>query len=260
MTRRQIVLVLAANALISLLVVVIVLWAGVQLGWLATANAPTPYVIVPPTPTPRPTPTPMGSVTPTPTVTTESYEVREGDTLLGIALRLDVDLGLLLALNDLDDADRLFVGQQLLVPKGSLPTATPETTEPSAPGETGAPSDAATPTATPGPTATPSASGLVIVEVLNPGSPFDEAVILANRGDEPVALRNWSLARDDGRSYVFPTFTLRSGATVLIHTGPGIDDQDNLHWAQRQPMWQATEAVILSSPAGSEIVTYRLGG
>jgi LysM repeat protein len=256
MTRRQIVLVLAANALVSLLVAVLVLWAGVQLGWLATANAPTPYVIIPPTPTPRPTPTPMGSVTPTPTVATERYEVQEGDTLLGIALRLDVDLGVLLALNDLDDADRLYVGQQLLVPKGSLPTATPEAAEPSTAGEAGL----VTPTGTPGPTATPSASGLVIVEVQNAGNPFAEAVALANRGDRPVALRNWSLARADGRSYVFPSFTLRPGATVLVHTGPGIDDQDDLFWAQQEPMWQAPETVTLSNPAGTEIIRYRVGG
>ena len=54
------------------------------------------------------------------------YTVQEGDTLLGIALQLNVPLEVLRGLNDLDaDAGLIIVGQTLLVPPRTVPDVPP---------------------------------------------------------------------------------------------------------------------------------------
>ena len=73
-------------------------------------------------------PTPAGDelviVTPTPAtpaaaggeIPEQMYVVREGDTLSGIAARFGVAEGALQAANDLTDANRLVIGQRLVIP------------------------------------------------------------------------------------------------------------------------------------------------
>ena len=70
------------------------------------APAPTLAVITP-TPGPPPVPTPRAQ---------QIYVVREGDTLSGIAARFGVSEEQILAENPLSDRDRLFVGQELVIP------------------------------------------------------------------------------------------------------------------------------------------------
>lgn len=76
---------------------------------------PTPE---PPTPTPSPTPSPTPFVTPTPVV----YVVRSGDSLEFIAGMYGVSVEDLVEANQLEDPDRLRVGQELLIP---APRSTP---------------------------------------------------------------------------------------------------------------------------------------
>ena len=47
-----------------------------------------------------------------------SYQVREGDTLSAIAQRFDTTVRALVEANDLDDPDRIRVGQRLRIPRG----------------------------------------------------------------------------------------------------------------------------------------------
>lgn len=95
----------------------------------AIANRPTPTIspTSAPTATPAPrTPTPAAN-TPPPAPTLEvvgdTYKVKEGDTLLGIAIRLGVDLEELTELNKIEDRNKIQVGQALKLPKR---TATPK--------------------------------------------------------------------------------------------------------------------------------------
>ncbi len=79
------------------------------------------------------------------------YEVTTGETLIGIAQAHDVDIQTLRDINDLEDADRIVLGQQLILPVTNLvlsrsPTVS-TTTEPTA---------AALPTAEPSLTSTTS--------------------------------------------------------------------------------------------------------
>ncbi len=45
-----------------------------------------------------------------------TYVVAEGDTVSGIAERFDVSTGAILEANDLDNPDRVMVGQALVIP------------------------------------------------------------------------------------------------------------------------------------------------
>lgn len=258
MTRRQMVAIILINALLSCIIATTVVLVAFNLGVSRVMEAPTPYVIVASSATPAPpatgTPTPL----PMPSVASEVYTVQTGDTFLGIALELGVDLDLLRALNGSIDPDRLFVGQELLVPLGSLPTATPTiTVEPS-------PTAATTPTPTP--TTTPivvrallamtsSVPAPAIVEIVAPGVLEEEAVVLGNDTQEPLQLRNWSLASEDGRRYLLPRFALAPGGRVAIHTRMGVDDAQNLFWGQTEEVWSLPTVVTLLSPSGEPVTT-----
>lgn len=70
-------------------------------------------------PTPVPTPAPTAEPTPAPTVAPVSYTVKTGDTLLGICLEKygsDSRMADICRLNEIDDPDRIKVGQKILLP------------------------------------------------------------------------------------------------------------------------------------------------
>ena len=73
----------------------------------APTLAPPTLLVVTATAGPPPVPTPGEQ---------QRYIVREGDTLSGIAARFGVSEDAILKENPLSDRDRLFVGQELLIP------------------------------------------------------------------------------------------------------------------------------------------------
>ena len=50
-----------------------------------------------------------------------------------------------------------------------------------------------------------------------------EQVVLTNEDDENVDLTGWVLADDNGNAYRFGHVTLRSGISIVVHTGDGMD-------------------------------------
>ena len=88
--------------------VAIVLLAACGESGQAPALEPAPTLaVVTATPGPPPVPTPGEQ---------QRYVVREGDTLSGIAARFGVSEDAILDENPLSDRDRLFVGQELVIP------------------------------------------------------------------------------------------------------------------------------------------------
>jgi LysM repeat protein len=70
---------------------------------------------------------PITTTTTAPTTTTSMpgstfYAVQAGDTLYGIAARLDTTVEVLIKLNPMRDTNRLLVGQELIVPSGATAT------------------------------------------------------------------------------------------------------------------------------------------
>jgi len=97
-------------------------------GFLGT-DTPTPTSTstpLPPTATPTITLTPEPTLTPTPTGPV-TYIVELGDSLSSIAAAYEVDVYLLMAFNDIDDPNSIYVGQEITIPgeDAELPTATP---------------------------------------------------------------------------------------------------------------------------------------
>lgn len=73
------------------------------------------------TPTATGTSTPTPTVTPTPSPTPRLHVIESGDTLLFISQLYGVNLEDLIALNDIEDARFLSIGQTLIIPRSAEP-------------------------------------------------------------------------------------------------------------------------------------------
>jgi LysM repeat protein len=138
--KRQQLLPVIISVLALLLVIIgvaiIILWiSGGGFSMPFIGRRPTPTSKLPPTPVMSPTPSLEPTETPTPTVTISptpnapfEYEVKENDNCYEIAVKYNVDLQTLLAINNFPDGTcPIIPGQKILVPAPGqlLPTQTP---------------------------------------------------------------------------------------------------------------------------------------
>lgn len=181
------------------------------------------------------------------------HVVQAGETLGQISQTYDVPIEDIAAANDIVNVNALSVGQQLLIPIGGLPTATPPPT--SEPAEE----------ATPEPVATdPPPEGRAVVEiteVIGVGDLTDEAVRISNTGTRPVQLRDWQLEDEQGHVYSFVDVTLYGSSdagtpSILVHTEAGQDGPAELFWGQEAPVWETGETVSLRDADGNVQATY----
>ncbi len=107
MSRRQIILIVLLNALVSLVISLAVVWAALT-QWTPRQAGYAPLS------------SPGGFAQPTPLKSDILYVVQQGDSLSGIALRFGVPIGDLMRANDLTDANRISVGQRLIIPAGPV--------------------------------------------------------------------------------------------------------------------------------------------
>ena len=199
--------------------------------------------------TPQPT---IDLLMPTATVEVITYYVQSGDTLGTIAAAYEISMADILAVNDIDNPDQLFVGQKIFIPTGPLPTqAPPMTVTP-----TLTPTHTATVPATAGPqpTVTPSPvgqpAGMQIVTVIGAGDLDSERVLLKRAGSGELSLAGWQLADQEGHVYTFPQLTLYQGGAVNVYTRIGQDTVVDLYWGLAAPVWEAGETVTLYDAQG----------
>ena len=93
-------------------------------------------LIPPPTATPTPSATPQdATAAPAPGSTGIVHVVQAGETLIGIAQKYGVTVSVILQANQIEDANQIRVGDQLIIPQASAATTTPgsvvETPQPS---------------------------------------------------------------------------------------------------------------------------------
>ncbi len=203
-----------------------------------------------------------------------SYIVQPGDTLSSIASRFQVSLEDLMRANGLSNPDYVQGGQELLVPIGGLPPATPTFTPVPIPTDTPLPFNPPTPlpsgtappaepaatvgpTSTPVPTLTPAPGSEIrlVVQVLNPGDLANEMVQIVNQGPF-VRLTGWTLSDEAGVVYTFPDFSLWGGGAINIHTTGGSNTITDLYWDQPNAVWEAGELVTLSDAEGTLVASY----
>ncbi len=267
LTRRQILLIIAANAIIS---AVISLAVGLVLVRPARiAPAPTPTATVQAT---------AGSTAPAAGPTALVHVVVAGDTISGLAVRYDVPQADIIAANQLQDPDNLQVGMQLIIPVGGLPQITPTWTPEPTPTETQIPFQppsasltatalaeaGVTPTASPGaPTASPAAAEVKveITEVISAGNADREAVVIKNNGGQVVNMAGWTLSDANGNIYTFADVRLWEGGSVTLNTRIGQNGNPafNFFWGKLQSLWSSGETATLRDAAGTVVSTFTVG-
>lgn len=178
------------------------------------------------------------------------HTVQAGDTLGIISQLYGVSIEAIVAENGLPNENIIAVGQQLVIPIGG--TSTPE------PQATAVPEEAVLPT----PIATqPVGVGeavVAITAVIGPSQLADEAVLLTNTGESPIALQNWKLLDEDGQEYRFGQVTLFAGSDLRINTTSGINSPTALFWGLNEAIWTPGETVTLQDSTGAARVTYEV--
>jgi LysM repeat protein len=253
MSFRRMLPFLLVNIVVSAAVVLAILywWDSRQKEQAYTATA-TAVVFVPPTGIATAAAIPVSTDTPEPGDGPLIHVVKAGETLGSLAQFYEVSLDDIMTVNDLSDPNVLSVGQQLLIPIGGIPTATPP--------PTGTPETALATPPTPIPTEEALASGeadVQITAVTGVSSLAEEVVQLTNFGARQIALLDWKLADADGFLYTFGQVTLfGDGAAFQVHTEKGQDGPADLFWGLETPVWESGERVTLLDAEGNIQATF----
>ncbi len=187
-------------------------------------------------------PTATTTVTPSPTPVT--YVVKPDDTLFGIAIELGVPLDVLMEANGITNPNSLDVGQVLIVPEvegGPAATGTPAHD-----------ASEATETLTPD----VEAPKVIIRGVDGAGILESEAVQILNSGGV-AAMESWTLDDVEGHVYIFPDFTLHSGA-ISVHTAAGTDTVIDLYWGLNMAVWTPGKIITLRDSSGIIQSTFQI--
>lgn len=275
MNRRQLVFIIFFNALVSLVVALLVVWAvearrpdpeqlaignpqpvgqPVSSGVAGTGNNTAAEVPAAPTNNSEPAPTvaavndPAGTPSdttapaePTPIGEQEVYIVTAGDSLSSIADRFGIGVSTIVEVNKLTDPNFVFSGQRLVIPVS---------------GESGDNSVTAPPTATPAPAQ--AVQGIAIRAVAAPGDLLTEAVQIVNDGDGAVNLTGWQLVSGGGAVYTFTDLSLFPGNYVWVHSGSGDDTSIARYWRQPGAVWSNGVEVQLRNGGGEVIARYTI--
>ena len=250
------------NVVVSAVVVLLILaWWDNRRGEIAATATPLPDVgetsLAGATSDPLAGPTSETPAGATPETAEEDgptiHIVQAGETLGRISQLYDVPVEDIAEANDIFNVNTISVGQELVIPIGGLPTATPLPT--------------ASPTAdeppTPRPTEPlPEGTAVVeITEVVGVGDLASEAVRITNGGARPISLRGWQLVDEQGNVYTFVDVTLYgSGAAgspaIVVHTEAGQNTPSDLYWGQETAVWETGETVTLQDTEGTVQATY----
>ena len=85
----------------------------------------------------------------------------------------------------------------------------------------------------------------------------EEHVEITSFEDTDINMKNWLIQDAVGHTYRFPEYILKPGETVYIWTGDGVNEDKNLYWGRRSPVWNNTgDTATLRNPDGVEIHKY----
>ena len=201
----------------------------------------------------------QGQPTETPEPTAEEvervseYTVQSGDTLGSIASRFGLTIEDLVLANELDNPDRLEVGQVLNIPGGESQEVPTEAlpTEPEQPGDT-------PPLPSPTQPAEVGEARVSIDSVVGAGDLETERVLLRRTGPGELSLAGWRLVEAGGEEFVFPQLTLFEGGAVNVYTKAGQPTVVDLFWGLSGPVWEPGETVTLLDSQNREHATFQI--
>ncbi|MBH1939827.1 lamin tail domain-containing protein [Mobilitalea sibirica] len=85
-----------------------------------------------------------------------------------------------------------------------------------------------------------------------------EYVIIGSKEEKPVCLHHWVLKDLAGHIYVFPDTMINPGQEIKIWTKVGTNDQNNLYWNRRHPVWNnLSDIVFLKDENGQTVDQYK---
>ena len=82
----------------------------------------------------------------------------------------------------------------------------------------------------------------------------DEYVVIKNLGEAAVDLTGWTLRDEAGHTFIFPQFTLDTGATVTVHTGSGVNTKTHLYWGRESAVWNNSHDTVYLYDANDRLV------
>lgn len=275
MTRKQVLLIVGVNALISTIISVVVAavlvsrpeWVSSRLQGSMPADSRAGQAGNPEANSPGASETEVARAAPSPII----HTVESGDTLMALAIRYNVSADDIATANELQNPDAISVGMELVIPVGGLPepspTPQPPPTVPSTPTMPFEPpsvqtvqaatSEAALAVRTP--LATASQPKIDIAQIIAPGNVEQEAVVIENVGNGVVDLGEWTLNDDGGNVYVFSRLTLWPQGAITLYTRAGQDSAQNLFWGKTKAVWALGETATLMDAEGTTIATYTAG-
>lgn len=263
MTRKQMVLIIGVNAVISAVISLAVVLLVARPARVAATPTPTGALSA------ATRPVEVTSPTPEPVV----HVVQSGDTISGLALLYDVPEEYIIAANQLANPNFLQVGMRLVIPVGGLPNVTATFTPAPTPTDTPQPilppsAETATAEAEPiatvilptTPTAAAGAPSIEITEIVGAGQVDQEQVRVTNTGDGKTDLEGWTLSDADGNIYTFHTVSLWPGGGVILHTRIGSNNPPtDFYWGKLEAVWSPGEVATLKDALGQEVATFVVG-
>jgi hypothetical protein len=79
-----------------------------------------------------------------------------------------------------------------------------------------------------------------------------EYIVVQNSGTTARTLTSYTIRDKAGHIYNFPTFTLKAGASVYLHTGSGINTPTHLYWGSSWYIWNNKgDTAYLRNTAGT---------
>ena len=83
-----------------------------------------------------------------------------------------------------------------------------------------------------------------------------EWIRIKNHGTKTRTLTGWTVRDPEGHVFQFPTFKLKPGKSVRIHTGAGSKTSTDLYWGEDWYVWNNSgDKVILKNKAKTTIDT-----
>ncbi len=89
----------------------------------------------------------------------------------------------------------------------------------------------------------------------------DEYVEFRNKCEYPIGMTGWEVMDASGHKYVFPEFTVQGKAKFRLRTGTGRDDDSNLYWNSKRPIWNnAGDTITMKNTKGQTMLNYSYKG
>lgn len=255
---------LLLNIIVSAAVVLTILWwwdgRNEETADVAAIVTEIPPVTLSQPATPQaegaPADSPQDPVVPIPDASgPDVHVVAAGETLGQISSRYDISMDEIMAANNMANANLLFVGQELIIPREG---AAQETVEDTA--ETAETTDEnQLPTPIPTAPASDGEARVEIAEVVGAGQLPQESVQIVNNGSRETSLSDWKLADQFGNYYEFRSITLfGDGAGIRLHTTQGQDSATDLFWGRDESLWSSGDMVVLYDAAGTVVAEFQI--